>query len=162
MLEDGVYTGRVLLPFPPLPAVLLLPFVALWGLAVDQESLAIALAGVGVFTAWWMLGGLRITLGVRALTTLVFATGTVWWWAAAVGSTWYLAHLVAAVAALLAVGVALRPTRPRPRRTRGTRATASGRPPRPGCPPTARAGPACWRASPGGPGRCPARTCSPG
>ena len=65
VLQDGVYTGRVLLPFPPLPAVLLLPFVALWGLAVDQESLAIALAGVGVFTAWWMLGGLRITLGVR-------------------------------------------------------------------------------------------------
>ena len=108
LFENGSFTGRVLLPFPPLPAIVLLPFVAVWGLALDQESVAIGLAGVGVFTAWWMLGGLRITLGVRALTTLVFATGTVWWWAAAVGSTWYLAHLVAVIAALLAVGVALR------------------------------------------------------
>lgn len=108
IFEDGTFTGRVLLPFPPLPAIVLLPFVAVWGLSLDQESVAIGLAGIGVFTAWWMLGGLRITVGVRALTTLVFATGTVWWWAAAVGSTWYLAHLVAVIAALLAVGVALR------------------------------------------------------
>ncbi|HEY3333626.1 MAG TPA: hypothetical protein VGK16_00205 [Candidatus Limnocylindrales bacterium] len=108
LFEHGTFTGRVLLPFPPLPALVLLPFVALWGLSVDQESIAIGLAGIGVFTAWWMLGGLRITVGVRALTTLVFATGTVWWWAAAVGSTWYLAHVVAVIPALLAVGVALR------------------------------------------------------
>ena len=38
----------------------------------------------------------------------MLATGTAWWWAVAVGSTWYLAHLVATDLALLAVGVALR------------------------------------------------------
>ena len=111
LFEDGEFTGRVLLPFPPLPALLLLPFVAAWGLSVDQESLAVGVAAIGVLVAWWMLGGLRITLGVRALTTVVFATGTVWWWAAAVGSTWYLAHLVAVVSALAAVGMALRADR---------------------------------------------------
>ena len=105
---DGQQTGQVLLPFPPLPALVLLPFVALVGLTVDQEAIAIGLAAIGVGAAWWMLGGLRIRLAVRALTTVLFATGTVWWWAAAVGSTWYLAHLVAVIAALLAVGVALR------------------------------------------------------
>ena len=104
----GQPTGQVLLPFPPLPALVLLPFVALFGLTVDQEAIAVALAAIGVGVAWWMLGGLRIRLMVRALTTILFATGTVWWWAAAVGSTWYLAHLVAVIAALLAVGVALR------------------------------------------------------
>jgi hypothetical protein len=108
LFENGEFTGRVLLPFPPLPALVLVPFVAAWGLTVDQESIAIGIAGIGVLAAWWMLGGLRIALSVRVLTTLVFATGTVWWWAAAVGSTWYLAHLVASVFALLAVGVALR------------------------------------------------------
>jgi hypothetical protein len=105
---DGNQTGRVLLPFPPLPALVLLPFVALWGLATDQESIAIALGALGVLAAWWMLGGLRIRTSVRALTTILFATGTVWWWAAAVGSTWYLAHLVAVNLGLVAVGVALR------------------------------------------------------
>jgi hypothetical protein len=104
----GDPTGRALLPFPPLPAIVLLPFVALWGLTTDQETIAIALGGLGVLATWWMLGGLRPRTSVRALTTILFATGTVWWWAASVGSTWYLAHLVAVNLAMLAVGIALR------------------------------------------------------
>lgn len=107
-LPDGTPDGRVLLPFPPLPAILLLPFVAAWGLATDQEAIAIGLGALGVGLAWWMLGGLRLRTSVRALTVALFATGTVWWWATAVGSTWYLAHLVAADLALIAVGIALR------------------------------------------------------
>jgi hypothetical protein len=110
----GAYTGRVLLPFPPLPALVLLPFVAVFGLWTDQEAISIGVAAIGVFVAWWMLGALRIRLAVRAITVLVFATGTVWWWAAAVGSTWYFAHQVAVVFALLAVGVALRADRDAP------------------------------------------------
>jgi hypothetical protein len=114
LFENGEFTGRVLLPFPPLPALVLLPFVAAWGLSIDQESIAIGIAAAGVLATWWMLGGLRITLGVRVVTTLIFATGTVWWWAAAVGSTWYLAHLVAVIATTGAVGVALRADRTAP------------------------------------------------
>jgi hypothetical protein len=55
-----------------------------------------------------MLGGLRLRGAVRAIAVGIFATGTVWWWASSVGSTWYLAHLVAVDVALVAVGVALR------------------------------------------------------
>ena len=115
---NGQPTGQVLLPFPPLPALVLLPFVALFGLTADQEAIAVALAAIGVGVAWWMLGGLRIRLAVRVLTTILFATGTVWWWAAAVGSTWYLAHLVA-----VDRGPARRRGRPAPR----PRAAAGGR-----------------------------------
>ncbi len=100
--------GRALLPFPPLPAVVLVPFVFVFGLATDQEAVAIGLAAVGVALAWWMLGSLGLRASVRAAGTIVFATGTTWWWAAAVGSTWYLAHLVAVDLALVAVGIALR------------------------------------------------------
>ncbi len=105
---DGLPDGRVLLPFPPLPAIVLMPFVAIWGLATDQEAVAVGLGALGVGLAWWMLGGLRLRTSVRALVTFLFATGTVWWWAASVGSTWYLAHLVAVNLAFLAVGVTLR------------------------------------------------------
>jgi hypothetical protein len=105
---DGSFDGRVVLPFPPLPALVLLPFVAAWGLATDQETVAALLGALGVGLAWWMLGGLRIRTSVRALTVGILATGTVWWWAGAVGSTWYLAHLVATDVTLVAVGLALR------------------------------------------------------
>lgn len=106
--EAGEPDGRALLPFPPLPALVLLPFVALFGLETDQEAIAVGLGALGVAAAWWMLGGLRLRTEVRALATVVFAGGTTWWWASAVGSTWYLAHIVAVLFALLAVGVALR------------------------------------------------------
>jgi hypothetical protein len=105
---DGNDLGRVLLPFPPLPAIVLMPFVALFGLALDQETIAIGLGALGVLATWWMLGGLRPRLSLRILVTLIFATGTTWWWAAAAGTTWYLAHLVALNLATLAVGVTLR------------------------------------------------------
>lgn len=103
----GVPDGRVLLPFPPLPAIVLMPFVAVFGLVTDQQAIAIGLAAVGVGLAYWMLGRLPVRLSIRVMTTLVFAAGTAWWWAASVGSTWYLAHLVATDVALVAVGVAL-------------------------------------------------------
>ena len=65
-------------------------------------------AGVGVARLGGLLGGPGVGTSVRAATTIIFATGTVWWWAAAVGSTWYLAHLVAVDLAVIAVGIALR------------------------------------------------------
>jgi hypothetical protein len=44
---------------------------------------------------------------VRLATTLFVAFGTVFWYAAQLGTTWFFAHVVAVSAALLAVGVAL-------------------------------------------------------
>ena len=118
--------GRVLVPFPPLPALVLVPFVAVFGLFTDQEAVAIGIAALGVWLAWWMLAPLPISRGVRALTTILFATGTAWWWAAAAGSTWYLAHLVAVDVALVAVGVALRGDRGA---AGGARTDPAGQPP---------------------------------
>ncbi|HET7728301.1 MAG TPA: hypothetical protein VFK54_13355 [Candidatus Limnocylindrales bacterium] len=99
---------RALVPFPPLPALVLLPFVAAFGRAVDQEAIAIGVSALAVGAAWWMLGRLSVRIAVRLLATVFFALGTVFWWTASVGSTWYFAHSVALVPALLAVGVAIR------------------------------------------------------
>ena len=43
--SDGI--SRALLPFPPLPAVVLLPFVAMWGLATDDQVLFTVMAQRG-------------------------------------------------------------------------------------------------------------------
>ena len=42
----GEPTGYALLPFPPLPAVVLLPFVAIWGLATDAQLIAAVLGAL--------------------------------------------------------------------------------------------------------------------
>jgi hypothetical protein len=103
----GEPTGSVLIPFPPLPAIVLVPFVALFGLRADQELLAALLGGLNVGLAWWVLGRLPVRIDVRVLVTVFFMAGTALWWTSSVGSTWYFAHSVAMVPMLLAIGVAL-------------------------------------------------------
>jgi hypothetical protein len=102
---DGVPRG--LIPFPPLPAVVLLPFVALWGRHADGQLIFAILGAIDVGLAWWMLGRLPIRTWVRLATTIFFGFGTVFWYAAQIGTTWYQAHVVAVGLVLLAIGIAL-------------------------------------------------------
>ena len=96
---SGQPTGQVLLPFPPLPGAR--------AAAVRRGDRAARWTRRRSRSPWRRSasasrGGCSAACGsgstVRALATVLFATGTVWWWAAAVGSTWYLAHLVAVIA----------------------------------------------------------------
>jgi hypothetical protein len=103
---DGVERG--LLPFPPLPALLLLPFVAIWGVLTDDQTIFTAVAAIDVAICWWMVGQLQVRLPIRLATTLLFAFGTVFWYTAQLATTWYQAHIVAVGLLLLAVGLAMR------------------------------------------------------
>ena len=105
--ETGSATGRGMIPFPPLPAVVLLPFVALFGLAVDQVFLAGIIGALDVALAFWLLGRLPVRPAVRNLLAILVGAGSALWYAASLGSTWYFAHVVAVGLTLAAVGVAL-------------------------------------------------------
>jgi hypothetical protein len=102
---DGVARG--LIPFPPLPAVLLVPFVAVYGLRTDDQTIFTALAAFDVAICWWMVGRLRVAFVARFATTVFFAFGTVFWYAAQNTTTWYQAHIVAVGLTMLAVGLAV-------------------------------------------------------
>ncbi len=102
---DG--TERGLLPFPPLPALLLLPFVAIWGVLTDDQTIFTALGAIDVAICWWMLGRLAVRPPIRLATTLVFAFGSVFWYTAQLATTWYQAHILAVGLLMLAVGLAI-------------------------------------------------------
>jgi hypothetical protein len=104
---DGRATGRGLIPFPPLPAVFLVPFVAVWGLATNEHLVGALLGAFDVGLAWWMLGRLPIGQRSRFLATAFFAFGTVFWYTAQLGTTWYFAHIVAVGFTFVAVGLAV-------------------------------------------------------
>jgi hypothetical protein len=104
--NDGVPRGDI--PFPPLPAILLLPFVAAWGHHADGQFIFAVVGAIDVGIAWWALGGLPIRRWVRLAATVFLAFGTVLWYSAQIGTTWYQAHVLAVGLALLAVGIALR------------------------------------------------------
>ena len=99
--------SRALIPFPPLPAIVLLPFVAYAGLRTDDQTIFTALAAIDVALCWWMLGRLRVSPVARFATTVFFAFGTVFWYAAQNTTTWYQAHIVAMALLLLAIGLAV-------------------------------------------------------
>ena len=95
------------LPFPPLPAVLLMPFVALWGLTTDAALLAAILGAINVGLCWRMLIRVTERRSAAVLGTVFYAFGTVAWYAAMLGSTWYLAHVVASTFLFLGITAAL-------------------------------------------------------
>ena len=103
--SDGVPRGFV--PFPPLPALILVPFVALFGLATDDQLVFIVLGALDVGICWWLLGRLPVRPWVRVATTAFFAFGTVFWYSAQLSTTWYQAHTAAVGLAMLAIGIAL-------------------------------------------------------
>ncbi len=103
----GNDTNRGTLPFPPLPALVLLPFVSVWHLFTNEGLLATIFAALDVGLAYWMLGYLPIRHEIRVLSALFLGLGTVLWYAAAIGSTWFWAHIVAVGCLLGALGLAL-------------------------------------------------------
>jgi len=103
----GALTGYGLLPFPPLPAIVLMPVVAIYGLATDERAVSVVIGAIDVGLCWWALGRLPVSRFVRLAVTIFFGFGTVAWYAAGLGTTWFLAHVVALAPAFLAVGVAL-------------------------------------------------------
>jgi len=103
----GNATGRALIPFPPLPALVLLPFVAIFGLTTNAQLIATFIGAIDVAIAFWMLGRLPLDHLVRVATTVFLGAGTVLWYAAELGSTWFLAHVVAVGLTLAAIAIAL-------------------------------------------------------
>jgi hypothetical protein len=93
--------------YPPVPAILLLPFVALFGLDLQQNVASSVYAGITVGLAWLLFGRFALTTRARLLLTAVFGFGTVFWYVAVVGSAWYLGHVGAVLFSTAAVIVAI-------------------------------------------------------
>ena len=87
---DGAYVIN-----PPAPAVLLIPFVAIWGLNTNQVviSMLVGAAAVGLF--WVAMRQLDWDIRLSAGMIALLAFGTNFWWAAADGGMWMFAHVTA-------------------------------------------------------------------
>ncbi len=109
----ALYDGLWYVTFPPVPALVILPAVALWDLATPDRliwALIAALAPALLFTLLSRLSaahesprGLRENLLISAL----FAFGSVFFYTSVQGSVWFSAHVVATVLLLLYLHAAL-------------------------------------------------------
>jgi hypothetical protein len=102
-LEHTTFRGRHYVIPPPGPALLLLPAVAVFGVAVDQSRFA-ALAGAVAAASMLLIGARLLPRRADYLWVGVLAAfGTIAWHMAATGSTWLFAHVLVMTA--LAAGV---------------------------------------------------------
>lgn len=105
--DFAVYADKVYVSFPPFPALLLVPLVALSGGAdhVRDGLFFLGLAGLAPSVLYLALERL-VALGLSKRSWLenlalagLFAFGTVYWFSAVQGTVWFSAHVVGAVLA---------------------------------------------------------------
>ncbi len=95
--------GRVYPPFPPVPAVILMPVVAFWGQATDQGRVGQVLAALAVAVFVAGLGRLGHGRAVRLFGGAALAFGSVLWPSAAIGTSWFFAQEVVVLATAVIV-----------------------------------------------------------
>lgn len=89
--------------YPPMPAIVLLPFVALFRSNFSQTLFSILIGSFNAVLAYLVLGKLKLGKEVQIWATILFTFGTNHWFLASVGSVWYLAHVLAVFFLLLAI-----------------------------------------------------------
>lgn len=104
-----LFDGRWYVPFPPGPALFLLPWVAGFGTGFDEVALSITIGAANVALMLCLLRSLarqqhsRLDAKGIAWLTALFAAGTVHWVSAATGTVSFLAHVCAVTGLTLAL-----------------------------------------------------------
>lgn len=102
------HNGQWYVPFPPLPALLMLPWIALWGLPTLNTTFFCALFGALNVTLIFLLlvalatqgqsqsqsqGQIPLPLATILWLTALFGLGSVHWYMATIGSVWFVAQI---------------------------------------------------------------------
>ena len=104
--------------FPPFPAVLMAPFVAIWGLAFNDVLFNALWAGLNPMLLFLLLRHLRAS-GVSRRTpvedlwlTALFGVGSVYYFCSVVGQVWFTAQIVAVTLSIAFVWASIGARRP--------------------------------------------------
>jgi hypothetical protein len=96
------FGGKYYLIEGPLPAVLLVPWVAIFG-GANQTVLALLLCGVAVGACWQTCEQLAVSRRTNMWICAFLFAGTQLAWCAMLGDVWFVAHVAAAACAFLAL-----------------------------------------------------------
>lgn len=102
-IDALTYAGRHYMIEAPLPAVLLLPFVALFGAQTNQTLLGLVLVGVAIGAAWELGERFGVRRAHTAWICAFLLAGTDLLWCAVFGDVWFLAHVSAVCFTMLAL-----------------------------------------------------------
>jgi hypothetical protein len=106
--------------YPPLPAVLMTPMVAIFGVQLDQTLVSLIFGSSTVALAFIVSKDLdrkqnsveNIQISKHLWTAVLFGFGTIFWWLSSTGSVWLIAQVISAFFLLLAIHEAFTWKRP--------------------------------------------------
>jgi len=93
--DIAVYDNRFYLALPPAPALVLVPFLGLGGVHLNARLATVFIGAVGAGLCWLLLKKEEPDERSRLRLTLLFGLGTVYWFVAAHGGSWYMAQVCA-------------------------------------------------------------------
>lgn len=102
-IDALAYNGRYYVIEAPLPAILLLPYVAAAGLQANQTLLSIVLCGVAIGAAWELGERFGLSRASNAWICAFLLAGTDLLWCATFGDVWFIAHVSAVAFTMLAL-----------------------------------------------------------
>lgn len=111
-LEIVPFDGKYYIVPPPLPAFLILPVVAVWGLSTNQTLISIFFGSLNVSLAFLAARALSNSRSVQLWTAAMFGFGTIHWWVATAGGVWTFSHTVSATLLFSAILLTLYKSRP--------------------------------------------------
>jgi hypothetical protein len=116
------FSGGFYVVYPPLPAFIMTPLVALFGVNLDQTLISLFFGGFCVVAANSVARSIDKTQSKEEANheatylwvTVLFGFGTIFCWLASVGSAWLIAQVMATFFMLLAIHEAFNKARPLP------------------------------------------------
>ena len=98
--------GRYYIVYPPFPAFLMMPFVAIFGLGFSDIFFTQVCSALNIVLLFWLLETLRVsgrstrTVRENVALSLIFFFGTINFYLSMGGTMWFTAHIVAATCTL--------------------------------------------------------------
>ena len=108
VIDLSYFDGRFFLYWGPFPAILLMPFVAIFGVQLNDVLYTVLIAALNaglvaqLLRAACRVGFLRLSKAQRALLVFFFALGTVHFALAPFGKVWYTGQIIGFTCTLLA------------------------------------------------------------
>ncbi len=86
---------KLYITHPPMPAIILLPVVALFGLDINATLVSVVIAALTVPIVFAVTRKFSDQLSTQAWFTALFFFGTIYWYTASNGGVWFFSHTVA-------------------------------------------------------------------
>ena len=95
--------GKYYVIYPPIPAVLLIPQILIFGPDPNQTVASVFWGSLCVVVVYFLMRRLTQSVRLQIWMTMLFGFGTIFWYLASIGKAWFFAHVASFLFLALAI-----------------------------------------------------------